>query len=97
MRLKKTQLCVVDKEFMTAKRTVSDNVADPLVPHHVSFILSAEYADGNYSRLRRTQKHFLRSLTNPETARNALSLHNEHNSVNHSHSPFDWSVTHVAV
>jgi hypothetical protein len=35
----KAQLRVVDKEFMSAKRTVSDNVADPLVRDHVSFIL----------------------------------------------------------
>jgi hypothetical protein len=42
-------------------------------------------------------KYFLYSLTNPETVRNALSLHNEHNPVNHSHSPINWSVTYMAV
>src|SRR6266403_1856291 len=47
--------------------------------------------------VRRTPKYFLCGLTNPNTAPNALSLHNEHNSVNYSHSPANWSVTYVAV
>lgn len=37
------------------------------------------------------------SLTNPMRLRNALSLHYEHNSIDHSHSSVDWSVTYVAV
>src|SRR5213596_925454 len=36
-------------------------------------------------------------LLNPKSLRNALSQHNEHNSVNHSHSSVDWSITYVAV
>src|SRR5205807_2858080 len=43
------------------------------------------------------RRSFCAALTNPDRAPNALSLHNEHNSVNHPHSPTNWSVTYMAV
>ena len=37
------------------------------------------------------------NLPNPKRLRNTLSLHNEHNSVNHPYSSVDWSVTYLAL